>query len=275
MFCDKIHGKPTRTKRVETDCRDGAYYSVAQQGLGSYFTDREGLIVPESKRIIPQRQSDTFEWRASKRCMSEPGSRHYEKPEGLKTVEKPPPQIFSIREKRHIRQHSSKEEWSDRPVGAKTVFRENGYRAADQIAHEIDLTNEMQRKQHIQDLGGKRNGIGCKVLGDKNYRHPDYEPGFHHAGGLIIGSTFQRGSHKKTEARNATSIKLAVGGKKTMKSYEETQREREREEERQEVANLTKSIAQQGANFDSWETYALKKCATANYQDEWDDLDLS
>jgi len=275
MFTDKLHGKPSTRKIVDTDCRHGPYHSVAQQGFGAFFADKEGLIIPESKRIIGSKPSEVFEWRPTKRALSEPGNRHYEKPEGLKTVEKPPPQIFSIREKRHIRMHPSKEEYGDRPVGPQLVYNENGVRAAHQIAHEIDISNELQRKERIPHLGKQRNGVGCRALGDKNYRHPDYEPGFHHAGGLIVGSTFQRGSFKKTEARNATSIKLSVGGKRTMKSYEEKQREREREEERGEVSNLTQATVHQGANVDSWEAYALKMCATANYQDEWDDLDES
>eukprot|EP00438_Fugacium_kawagutii_P030693 Skav235497 [mRNA] locus=scaffold153:207137:211276:+ [translate_table: standard] len=67
-----------------------------------------------------------------------------------------------------------------------TVVRENGIRAADQPAREVDVTVEMQRKARNEELDMKRNGIGCRALGDKNYRHPEYMSRFFHSGELIF-----------------------------------------------------------------------------------------
>lgn len=49
-------------------------------------------------------------------------------------------------ERRHLRQLESKQELGDIARAKATVLRENGLRAADQPAREVDLTLEMQRK---------------------------------------------------------------------------------------------------------------------------------
>jgi len=49
--------------------------------------------------------------------------------------------------------------------------------------------------------------MACYTPGDKQYRHPEYMPGFFKEGGLITGCTFQRGSHAATVARNTTGWK--------------------------------------------------------------------
>eukprot|EP00435_Cladocopium_sp_Y103_P065193 s832_g27.t1 len=94
-------------------------------------------------------------------------------------------------------------------------MRDNGIRAADQPAREVDVTVEMQRKARNHELDSKRNGIGCRSLGDKNYRHPEYMSRFFHSGELIVGS----GPPAKT--------------------YMEKQRERAMQEAEAEVENLT------------------------------------
>jgi len=243
MFTDRLTGKPAARRIIATDCRHGDDTSLTRQGFGRYFTDQEGLRPAESKRMIPQPQSDVHKWRPARRTLSEPGAMHFEKREGLKKVEPPPPKVFSIRERRHLRQVASKEEHDDRPVGPKTVYRGNGYRAADQVAQETDIQNEMQRKQRPLDLLSQRNGIYAKSLGDKPYRHPEYENRFHHAGGLIIGSTGIRGNFPKNEARNATSIKIDDAPRKKVLCYEDRQKEKELRDAHNEVANLTKSFA--------------------------------
>ena len=35
----------------------------------------------------------------------------------------------------------------------------------------------------------QRNGLPLTSLGDKNYKHPEYQPGFFKDGGLVAGST--------------------------------------------------------------------------------------
>ena len=49
----------------------------------------------------------------------------------------------------------------------------------------------MTQKQRIKSLYDQRNGLPMTSLGDKNYKHPDYTPGFFKDGGLIPGSTNQ------------------------------------------------------------------------------------
>lgn len=47
----------------------------------------------------------------------------------------------------------------------------------------------MTQKKRTKCLYDQRNGLPLQSLGDKNYKHPDYEPGFFKEGGLITGST--------------------------------------------------------------------------------------
>ena len=47
----------------------------------------------------------------------------------------------------------------------------------------------MTRKQRVNTMVEQRNGLPMTSLGDKNYKHPDYTPGFFKEGGLIAGST--------------------------------------------------------------------------------------
>lgn len=238
--------------------------SFARQGAGPYFTDVAGLIASEGKKMVPYPVGETYRWKPCKRSLSEPGSQHYEKPEGLKLVEQHCGKVFSIREKRHIRQGESKEEVDDKPNGAKTVYRDNGLRAGDQPAKEVDIQMEMQRKVKPNDMHTQRNGIGVKSLGDKAYRHPEYMSGFAQAGGLIIGSTFARGHHKKTEARNAVTLHIgAPDGARRVRSYAELQQEREALEAMAEVEDLTRAdpggTRHKGTPFMHWEASVLKE----------------
>jgi len=252
---------------------NGDSTSLARQGFVTYFNDKEGLRPSESKKIFDPPFSEVEKWKPAKRPLSEPGSHTYEKPEGLKVVDKFQPKTVSVRERRHIRQAASKEEFSDRPMGPRTVRTDDGYRAADKIAQEIDISNELQRKNRNLDLLGKRNGIDCRSLGDKSYRHPEYIPKFFHAGGLIVGATFQRGSYPKTEARNATNVHIEENTRGPMKSYAEKQAEMQMAEAVAEVSGLTKARNLGAEDIDMcWESYALKECESANY-DEMPDSD--
>jgi len=251
-FTDKFTARPLLRKMVDTDCRNGSASGLANNGFGRYFADRGGLIPTEGKRIAHVPASEVVAWRPSVRPLAEPGSLHLEKPEGRLQVEHAPGKVFSMPEKRHLRQVESKEEYSDRAVGMRVVYRENGLRAYDQPAREIDVQTEMQRKAKNSDLLSQRNGIGCRSLGDKNYRHPDYCGRFHQAGGLIVGSGFHRGMHSKTEPRNSTSVQLVMadGDRKPSKTYKEKLLEQEAQEAQAEVEELTRN----------WETGTLKEC---------------
>merc|ERR1719478_1423015 len=191
-FVDRGSCKPIGKKIVQTNIRNGDETGLARNGFGQYFSDTRGLIGTESKKILPCPGSQVFEWRSSKRAIAHPGSDHYVKPEGRRLCEAAPGKSLGIREKRHIRQVESKEEFSDRPVGPATVFRANGLRANEQPAREVDISLEMQRKVPEYGLHEMRNGIGIKVYGDKPYKHPEYSDKFYQMGELIIGSGFHR-----------------------------------------------------------------------------------
>ena len=47
----------------------------------------------------------------------------------------------------------------------------------------------MTQKVRVKTMEEQRNGCGMASLGDKNYKNPDYVPGFFKEGGLIAGST--------------------------------------------------------------------------------------
>lgn len=249
-FTDKFTALPLRRRMPDSVCRNGDSISLAQNGFGRYFTDTDGLIPNAGKRLIPVHGSQVYNWRPSKRALSEPGALHLEKPEGRGRVDMPPSKVFSMPEKRHIRQVESKEEYHDRPNGIMAIRRENGLRAAEQPATEIDISSEMSRKVRPLDLDSRRNGIDCRSLGDKPYRHPEYDSKFHHAGELIVGSGFHRGMHPKTEPRNSTSFTVFEGERRPTKSYQEKQMEQQAFEAQAEVEELTKK----------WEAATLKEC---------------
>jgi hypothetical protein len=206
-WLDRNSNLPHSRKIVPTCCRNGDDASFARQGPVGYFTDERGLMQIEGKRQVQGPVSGVYQWHPSKKPMTEPGADHWEKPEGLKKVQSKPAQVRFRKEKLHVRQVASKEEYHDRPIGPKTVKAPNGIRAADQPAQEIDLSRVLQRKSRIDHMDEQRNGIPARSLGDKQYRHPEYASEFYKAGGLIIGSTFARGHYAKTLPRNSTAWK--------------------------------------------------------------------
>lgn len=263
-FVERGNAKPSGKRVVETHIRNGDDASLARNGFGQYFSDTRGLILPESKKILPSVGSQVFDWRPSKRPLSQPGADHHVKPEGRRQIEEAPGKALAIREKRHIRQVESKEEHSDRPCGAKTVIRQNGLRAAEQPAREVDITYEMQRKVPHYSLRDQRNGIGCKCYGDKAYKHPEYSDKFFQNGQLVVGAGFYRGHFKKTEPRNATSVVLVeVPRKEGAMTFEERVAMEEREQVNKEVEELTQK----------WERHVLKTTDAAKYEEPSDSED--
>lgn len=246
---------------VETNIRNGGETSLARQGFGAYASDVRGLIGQESKKILQFPGSQVFEWKSSKRSLSQPGAEHFVKPEGRAATEPAPGKALAIKEKRHIRQVESKEEHSDRPVGPRTIVRPNGLRAADQPAREVDITYEMQRKVPHYSLHEMRSGIDCKAYGDKPYKHPEYSDRFFKMGHLVVGSGFTRGHYKKTEPRNAISVQLAeVVRKEGAMTFDERQAAMAAYEARSEVEELTKN----------WERSVLKTTPAAAYDEPSD-----
>jgi hypothetical protein len=256
--------RPRGKRIVETKIRNGDEAGLARNGFGAYFSDERGLVNSEGIKILPCPGSQVFEWRSSKRPIKQPGDDHYVKPEGRRLVESAPGKALGIREKRHIRQVESKEEVSDRPAGPQIVVRDNGFRAADQPAREVDISMEMQRRVKGHSMLDCRNGIGCKVYGEKAYKHPEYSGDFYKIGELVVGSGFQRGHYKKTQPRNATSVQLVeVQRKEGAKTFEERQQEMSLLEARTEVEELTVN----------WERSVLKTTAAAKYDEPSDSED--
>lgn len=125
-------------------------------------------------------------------------------------------------------------------LGHHIVHRGNGLRAADQPSREVDVSSEMQRKVRSQPLLEQRNGIGVRSLGDKCYRHPEYDQRFYHEGGLVAGSSFLRGTRPKHQCRKINSVKVdLIKDTKPLTSFKDKARIKEREELRDEVRKLT------------------------------------
>lgn len=264
-WMDRYTNMPQMRRIVSTCCRNGDAVSFARQGPGGYFADVRGLDIIEGKRYIPCQQSRVQEWRPAKRSLSEPGASHWEKPEGLRRVESKPAAVRYRKEKLHIRQNESKEEFSDRPQGLNIVRAPNGLRAAEQTAQEIDLSRVIQRKHRLDHLEDIRNRIPVRSLGDKQYRHPEYCSEFFKAGGLIIGATFARGNFPKTLPRNSTAWKeFAAEQPDAVKlvSYEEKQAVERKKQACSEVEELTRN----------WETGAGPGCGNLKESDPnyWD-----
>lgn len=264
-FTDGQSSVPRGKKCVQTNIRNGDETGLARNGFGQYFTDVRGLVGSESKKIIPVPGSNVVEWRPSKRPIHpQPGTDHFVKPEGRRLAEPAPGKATNIKEKRHIRQVESKEEHSDRPIGPATVFRENGLRACEQPAREVDISMEMQRKVKIEHILDRRNGIGVKVMGDKGYKHPEFSDRFFQMGNIVVGSGFYRGHYKKTMPRNATEVQLVeVQRNPDAKTFEEREQELLAYEARTEVEELTRN----------WEKSVLKTTQAANYQEPSDSED--
>lgn len=260
-FTERLSAKPQGKRIVETNIRNGDEASLARNGFGQYFGDTRGLIGGESKKIIDCPGSQVYEWKASKRSISQPGSEHHVKNEGRRVVDSAPGKCVGIREKRHVRQVESKEEHGDRPVGPRTTVRENGIRARDQPALEVDISLEMARKVKDYSMLEMRSGIGCKAYGDKAYKHPEYSDRFFKDGQLIVGAGFHRGHYKKTQPRNATQVVLVeVSRKEGAKTFEQREAEMAAFEARSEVEELTRQ----------WERKVLKTTDAAKYEEPSD-----
>ena len=84
----------------------------------------------------------------------------------------------------------------------------------------------MQRKKSNNSLYQRRNNMRVVTLGDKNYRFPDYQPGFFKKGELIPGQNIKW--RPKTIPRKAGTMfenaKLPKMGQ--MKTYKDRERER-------------------------------------------------
>jgi len=239
-FGDIVTSNTLSRRIIDTGCRTGN--GLAARGMDTFFQDTHGLAASEGRRHIETTPAEVNNWRPARRSLSEPGYCHYEKAEGKRQVEGAPSQPpKTLAEKRHVRQIESKEEYGDRPYGPKTITRDNGLRAADQPAREVDISLELARKTRPLALRDQRNGLGVKSLGDKNYRHPEYDNNFFKIGGLVVGSTFQRGHFKKTEPKNNASVQLvaptsSMGGRKL--NYKERREEELRQRVNEEVEDL-------------------------------------
>jgi hypothetical protein len=119
-----------------------------------------------------------------------------------------------------------------------TVILDSGQRAADQRGMEMDLSQLMTSRRRCRDLVSQRNGIDCRTLGDKSYRHPEYDKDFYQAGGLAVGSSFVRGDFEKTTARNNPALAMPP---REVRVPCQTYAEKEAMRAAQEVSELTES----------------------------------
>jgi len=207
-FMDRGTNRVMSRRIVDTHCRYGDSTSFAQMGPGGYAEDTSRLRANEGRERAVQLPSNELAWRPSRRTVAEPGVAHVEKREGKKLVQHEVGHVPRRSEKMHIRPHESKEELSDAPQGIARVYSpRSGIERRHLPAFEYPLEDVMTRKGRVRTLSETRNGMPCYTPGDKHYRHPEYNPGFFKEGGLIVGCTFQRGSHPPTVARNTTGWK--------------------------------------------------------------------
>ena len=73
---------------------------------------------------------------------------------------------------------------------------------------EQNLEKTIGGKKRINEVYDQRNGLGMVSLGDKIYKAPEYQSGFYHAGGLIVGSTNQA---KNKSSGNPKAIDFYAG----------------------------------------------------------------
>ena len=64
----------------------------------------------------------------------------------------------------------------------------------------------MGQKIRINTLSEMRNGLPSHVPGDKNYKNPEYTPGFYKERGLIVGSS-NRLQNAEVGKRNPNFVK--------------------------------------------------------------------
>lgn len=265
-WLDRSSNRVISRKIVDTHCRYGDTGSFANMGPGAYSADPRGLPSTEGRDRLVQRQSEEIVWRPSRRTLDEPGMAHLEKREGKKAIDHVIEQVPRRSEKLHIRPHESKEEMLDAPQGIARVYSpRSGVERRHLPATEYPLEDVMTRKRRVQDLLTQRNEIPCYTPGDKHYRHPEYMPAFYKDGGLIVGSTFQRGSWPKTVARNTTGWKEFDAERPDAvrrKTYKEVIADQRHTEQVASVEELTRSLAM-GAL--SWEERALRDCEDAKY----------
>ena len=74
--------------------------------------------------------------------------------------------------------------YEDMPIGKQTFIMDNR-----KTTNEVDVTKSMGAKKRVGTMYEARNGLPLASLGDKNYKTPEYQPGFFRDGGLIAGST--------------------------------------------------------------------------------------
>lgn len=128
--------------------------------------------------------------------LSFPGAHHKESVSKLGSVDTNYiPQQSRRCEKLHLRQEPSGQEVYDLPRGLKIVKTPLGGRLHHVHSQETLVEQMMGHKKPISETM-RRNGIPLAAGGDKDYKFPDYKPGFftQKPTGLTVGSTFVKGS---------------------------------------------------------------------------------
>ena len=139
-----------------------------------------------SRRHYEATYCDEFKWKSSLRINPDKDAPRTDKPTGVKYLNptfgenvKPRP------ERRHVDGgRETVDTWEDLPVGKQTYITHNRKTQA-----EVSVGSQMGNKKRVQTMYEYRNGLPMASLGDKNYKAPEYMPGFFRDGGLISGST--------------------------------------------------------------------------------------
>eukprot|EP00388_Colpodella_angusta_P029835 GDKK01017793.1.p1 GENE.GDKK01017793.1~~GDKK01017793.1.p1 ORF type:complete len:339 (+),score=51.18 GDKK01017793.1:20-1036(+) len=240
--------------RVEGAPRRG---DLTTFGMNTFFHDASGLQ-PVGGRIhysIPN--SKEYEFRCTRKMVEPP---FFERAILEKTTDlvKPAftPITYGVR-RRPERRHSLPIPHIPPTSEGKGISQRKQVRIEDPLDRSSDGTmrcqerrggpsyieDELCRKQRVGygDLNVKRNNLGIKSEGDKSYRFPDYCGDFFQKGELAVGSSFVRGSFKKNQRRNESSIDGFVSdqsGKKKSLNFIEAQKMRQMKEIEKEVKGL-------------------------------------
>ncbi|CAM9170656.1 unnamed protein product, partial [Discosporangium mesarthrocarpum] len=127
-----------------------------------------------------------------------------------------------------------------------------GHPARDHVAEELTLENAFGLKRKLASTREKRAGVPALANpGDKLYHHVEYSPGYHKAGGTIVGSTFCRqGWGREAPRRGFVSngpLGYSLAYRKPAMGYQEKREALAYADELRGVLELTKAPPQQPA----------------------------
>ena len=138
------------------------------------------------KHYAPQTSSES-EWKPHIKVAHDKDRVRPDKVSSVKMIKKEIAENTKGRpERRHTDQGGQTfETYEDKPIG-KTTFLGLDNR---KTTKEVEVKFAMGAKKQVTTMFEARNGLAMTSLGDKNYKAPEYQPGFFRDGGLVAGST--------------------------------------------------------------------------------------